>query len=188
LCEAIAAEAKRPLAETHYPMILAPLTTGARISTVRALRREDFEPEAGIVHLRRRFSKRAVLPGVKRSRTSKDIAGLLPELYVLLEARRAAFNERQKESGLVFPSRLGGPMARSVLDKPIRSICTKARITKRLTPHGFRRTAALAYRLAGSSELAKDVLGHRTDEMHRHYAPSKRVRREMRPRERLPTR
>src|SRR5687768_12703413 len=80
-------------AETHYPMILMLLTTGARISTVRAVRWEDLDPEAGVVHFRRRWSKREVLPGVKRSRTSKDMAGLLPELYALLEARRAKFNE-----------------------------------------------------------------------------------------------
>ncbi len=76
-------------------MILFHVTTGARMSTVRW---EDLDPEAGVVHLRRRYSKAEVLPGVKRSRTSKDVAGLLRELLALLEARRAAF---RKTSGSV---------------------------------------------------------------------------------------
>ncbi len=190
LCEeqvarTLAARVKRPKAlgpatigETLYPLMLFMVTTGCRISTARAVRWEDLDPAEGVVHLRRRYSGKEVLPGVKRSRISKDVAPLLPELATLLEAKRAAFTDEQRASGLVFPAvrprHAGdpiGPVARSVLDEPFQRWLAKAGITKRFTPHGLRRTAALAYRLAGTSTLARDILGHRTEEMHRHYAP-----------------
>jgi integrase len=40
----------------HFAFILVLFTTATRMSTVRALRREDFDPKAGVVHARRRLS------------------------------------------------------------------------------------------------------------------------------------
>lgn len=156
----------------HYALILFLTTTGCRISTARAVRWEDLDPERGVVHLRRRISKSETLPGVKRSRKKKDTPPLLPEVYQAILRNREAFNAKQRESELVFPSRItGGPVTREILRKPFATILRKAKITKRFTPHGLRRSAALAYRLAGSASLAKTVLGHETDRMHQHYAP-----------------
>lgn len=142
------------------------LTTGARISTARAVRWEDLDHDRGCIHLRRRLSMRETLDGVKRSRRSKDVVPLLPMLVRALEPLPRG------PSGLVFESpRTKGPVARSYLDKPLTKGLAAAEITKRLTPHGLRRTAALVYRQGGSSKLAKEILGHATDKMAAHYAP-----------------
>jgi integrase len=165
-------KAARDLYPQHYPLVLFMVTTGCRISTARAVRWEDLDATAGVVHLRRRLSKSEVLPGVKRSRVKRDDPPLLPAVLAELDRHRAGFNERQRASGYVFASpRTGKPVVRSALDEPFVAMLARAEITKRFTPHGLRRTAALAYRRAGSSELAMDVLGHMTEEMHRHYAP-----------------
>jgi integrase len=163
-------EAARDETADHYAMILVLLTTAARISTVRALRWSDLKPEEGEIHFRQRVSGTEVLPGVKRSRTSKDVAPLLPEVLEALKVHRADFNPKQQASELVFPSLSGGFRARSVLDKPFARIRAKAGIDERFTPHGCRRTAAALYRRAAGSVVSKSIAGHTTDEMHRHYA------------------
>ena len=89
-------------------MILMLFTTGARMSAVRELRWDDVDPEKGIITIRRRVSGKELIPGVKRSRTSKDIVPLHPELWKTPESHRAVFNDDQKRSGLVVPSEAGG--------------------------------------------------------------------------------
>jgi integrase len=154
----------------HYPLILLLFTTAARISTALALRWEDIDVKEGVIHFRRRRSGHEVVPGVKRSRTSKDVAPLTDELKAALEAHEAALNDDQKDSGLVFPSEGGGFRSRSVLDEPFRIILKAAGISKRFTPHGCRRTAAALYRKVAGSVVSKAIAGHTTDAMHAHYA------------------
>jgi integrase len=156
--------------EQHYAMLLVLFTTAVRISTLIALRWEDIDSKAGVIHFRRRRSMKEILPGVKRSRTSRDDVPLLPEVWTALEAHRAPFNEAQHKSGLVFPSWTGGYRARSVLNRVMSDIAKKAGIEKRFTPHGCRRTAAAFYRRVAGSVVSKAIAGHTTDEMHEHYA------------------
>src|SRR5688572_3408814 len=122
----------------HYPMILMLFTTGARMSAVRALRWDDVDPEKGIIIIRRRVSGKELIPGVKRSRTSRDIVPLHPELWIALQSHRGTFNDDQKRSGLVFPSEAGGLRSGSVLTKPFEDILAVVQIEKRFTPHGCR--------------------------------------------------
>ena len=154
----------------HYPLILLLFSTAVRISAALALRYEDLDREKGIIRVRRRVSGSEILPGVKRSRRSADFPPLWPEVLEALEAHRETFNEAQRVSGLLFPSREGGLKARSVLNKPFREILRAAEINKRLTPSsGPRRTAARLYRKVADSAVASAVAGHLTDKMHRHY-------------------
>lgn len=55
-------------------MILVLLTTAVRVSTVLAARWDDIDEDEGLIHFRRRRSGDEILPGVKRSRKSKDTA------------------------------------------------------------------------------------------------------------------
>jgi integrase len=154
----------------HHALILLLFTTAARISTALALRWEDIDPAQGVIHLRRRRSGHEVISGVKRSRTSKDLAPLTTELWEALGEHRARFNETQRQSGLVFPSITGGHRSRSILKDPFANILAKAGIKTRFTPHGCRRTASALYRKVAGSVVAKAIAGHMTDEMHAHYA------------------
>lgn len=163
-------EAARKFESEHYAMILTLMTTGMRMSAARALRVEDIDEEKGIIIVRRRASGDEVIPGVKRSRKSKDIVPLLPELAAVLKAHRASFNEAQAASGLIFPTRKGTLRARSVLKRPFANIMKHAKLTKRFTPHGCRRTANDFYRRVSSEVVTRAITGHLTAAMHEHYS------------------
>lgn len=154
----------------HLAFIGTLVTTGLRMSTALALRREDFEPERGVIVARRRISANEIVEGVKRSRTARDVVPLVEWVWEAVRAEWAGHNEKQRGSGLAFPSATGGFRARSHLDKPIDRIAAELKIP-RLTPHGLRRTAALLYRRELGSAVSMAIAGHLTEEMHRHYAP-----------------
>lgn len=107
----------------------------------------------------------------KRDRHGEDVPLLLPEVLEALEAHRATFNEAQRKSGLLFPSRDGRHHSRTVLAKPLVDICQHAGITKRFTPHGCRRTGAKLYGRTSGTRMAMSIAGHMTEAMHAHYAP-----------------
>lgn len=162
--------AMRRLHPQHVPMTLVMLTTGARISTVIALEWADIDEAKQTITFRRRRSGDEILPGVKRSRTARDVAPLHPAVWAELEAHREDLNDLQRATGLVFPSTEGGYHARSVLDRAFRDSRRVAGIAKRFTPHGCRRTASALYRKAAGSVVSMAIVGHTTEEMHRHYA------------------
>lgn len=154
----------------HLALVLVLLTSGQRISTVLALRWEDVDARAGTITFRRRLSEGTVLPGVKRSRTAKDVAPLLPVVRAELELHRRGLNEEQRASGLVFPAEGGGHRDRGVLRKAFEGARRAAGIRQRFTVHGCRRTSSALYRRAAGSVVAKAIVGHTTDAMHAHYA------------------
>lgn len=153
----------------HYPLIAVMFTTSMRISTALALRREDFDPQLGLVRVRRRRSGAEVIEGVKRSRTGMDRPSLVKWVWAAVQDEWARMTEVQVASGLAFPSASGGYRARSCLDKPFRDICKDAGIAKRFTPHGCRRTSADLIRRVAGERMSMAVAGHTTTEMHRHY-------------------
>ena len=155
---------------THYPMILTLAMTGMRMSAVRALRWEDVDDACGVITVRRRVSGKAVVPGVKRSRRSKDVVPLLPELASVLDKHRRSMTAMQLAAGWVFPTADGNTRTGSVLRKPFKVILEKAKITKRFTPHGLRRTANDLYRRVSSEVVTKAITGHVTQRMHEHYS------------------
>lgn len=150
--------------------MLVLLTSGQRISTVLALRWEDVDYRGGTITFRRRLSEGEVLPGMKRSRTAKEVTPLLPLVRAELELHRRTLNEEQRASGLVFPAEDGGHRDRGVLRKAFEGARKAAGIRQRFTPHGCRRTSSALYRRAAGSVVAKAIVGHTTDAMHAHYA------------------
>jgi integrase len=157
--------------DRHYALILVLFTTTMRLSTALALRRDDIDLETMEFIVRRRLSTGVETPGVKRDRFGEDSPPLLPEVHEALKEHWATFTPIQEASGLMFPSREGAHHSRSVLVKPFEDILLKARITKRFTPHGCRRTGAKLYGKTAGTRVAMDIAGHLTDEMHRHYTP-----------------
>lgn len=165
-------EATRRLCPQHHALVLVLLTSAVRISTALALRREDFDPEHGVIRVRRRRSGGEVLPGVKRSRKARDLPGLDPYVWDVVQAHWAGFSAEQSASGLAFPSeRNGGFQSRSVLNRWIPKILGLAGIKKRFTPHGCRRTSANVVRSTAGEAAAMRHAGHLTAEMHRRYTP-----------------
>lgn len=172
-------EAARFLAEAersepqHYPLLFWLIATAQRLGTARAMRWEDLDRTAGVAYARRRLSgsSNEVLEGTKTGRLKRDVVPVPAELLTVLDRYREGFNEKEAASGWMFPNARGGLKASTVLAEPIRAICERVGLPKRLTPHGLRRTAAKLYRLAVSDTVAMSVAGHLTSAMHRHYAP-----------------
>lgn len=153
----------------HFALVGVLVTTGMRIGTARALKREDFDPERGVIVARRRISAGEIVEGVKRRRTAKDTVPLVDWVWAAVETEWSHHNRKQVESGLAFPAANGGLRSGSCLNDAMAEVRTSLNLP-RLTPHGLRRTAAVMYRRVASSAVSMSVLGHLTEQMHRHYA------------------
>ena len=71
----------------------------------------------------------------------------------------------------VFPNGAGNPRANGALSNRNRTVLAHARIARRVTIHGLRRTATdLLRRTALDPVLAKAIIGHATDRMREHYS------------------
>lgn len=156
------AEAERVL--EHVPpqwlgIVSLLLTTGLRIGEATALRWEDVDLHAGVVHIRR-GNDRGHETEVKTAGSVRSVA-VLPEILTLWGTRR--------ERGLVFATR-GGTMHRG---SPLRAVidraCARAGV-RRITTHGLRRTYNNEGRQLASREVLKATTGHATDAMVEHYS------------------
>lgn len=156
----------------HHALVLVLVTTTMRIGTALALRREDLDLSTMEFVAQRRLSAGKLAPGVKRDRFGEDTPPCLPEVLAALQRLWATFTPRQLESGLMFPARDGSHHDRSVLRKCFEHARAVARIEKRLTPHGLRRTGAKLLLHAAGRSLAMEIAGHTTEVMSRHYTPS----------------
>jgi hypothetical protein len=101
---------------------------------------------------------RVVLPGVKRSRESKDVAPPLPEVWRVLKAHRSSLNEQEHRSGLVYPTPDGRHHERTILGEVFVKLWREADIKKRFTPHGCRRTAAAVYRTRSPWHVSPELM------------------------------
>jgi integrase len=161
----------------HYPLIFTLLVTRARMSQACALRWDDINETSGKIRFRRRRYHDQTYAGVKgptsSARRRVHEVALTPEHAEDLHEHRArlvAEQHRGLAGGWVFPSRMGGLHANSVLDKPFKDILAHLEITKRFTPHGLRRTCTDLTRQVSSSVVTKAITGHVTDAMHEHYS------------------
>lgn len=153
----------------HFALVGVLVTTGMRIGTARALSRKDFDPDRGVITARRRISAGEIVEGVKRRRTARDTVPLVDWVWAAVQTEWGQHNRKQVESGLAFPAANGGLRSGSCLNDAMAEV-RKSLDLPRLTPHGLRRTAAVMYRRVASSAVSMSVLGHLTEQMHRHYA------------------
>jgi integrase len=153
-----------------YPLVLTLALTGARWSEATALRWEDLDELAGVIHLRRGQWRNLV--GTPKTGKTRE-PPLVPELAEVLRAHRRDLVERQApgvDSGYVFPSESGRLHEHGVLGKALRHALAIAKIGKRFSVHGFRRTANNLLRQVSTAVVTKAVVGHATDAMHGHYS------------------
>lgn len=163
-------EATARLYPEFLALVMVLLTSGARISTVLALRWTDIDAVKGSITFRRRLSLGEVVPGLKRGRQATDVAPLLPGVKAELDKLRSGYTEAQRACGLVFSTPAGQHCSRYMLLRPFQRIARAAGIERRLTPHGLRRTAATLYRRAAGSVVSMAVLGHLEEKTHAHYS------------------
>jgi len=154
----------------HYPLAMTLAMTGVRSGEGTAFRWGDIDEEAGVIHIRR-----AQWSGVVDSTKTGMVRSvpLVPELAAVLREHRtrlAAQGFRVSESDWVFPDKEGGLLPRCSLRHPMERALKLAKITKRVTPHGLRRTFNNLARQVAGDIVTRSITGHVTGAMTEHYS------------------
>jgi len=139
--------------------------TGLRIGNLLVLKWSDIQ-EDEMLNVQRRLSKNKIIAGTK---TGKDLSYPLPaELLFILLKHKKSLIKQQLVNDYVFPNIQGDHHARSILKLPFLKIAQSSGITKRITPHGARRS--MTDYLRGTGIVGKSITGHVTDQMVEHYS------------------
>jgi integrase len=166
-------DAFKEKAPQHYGLVAVQAFTGLRFAHASALKWEDVDYEAGVIHVRRRQVRGDVGPVSRRKRAPRRYP-LAPELAEILRWHRRQLLETQApgfEEGWMFPSSSGTLRASSSVQKAWKVCCEAAGITGRFTPHGLRRTFNdLARRAGVDAVVTKSLTGHVTERMREHYS------------------
>ena len=152
----------------HQVFIQLALVAGCRRGELTALLWEHIDLQKGwidvvISHYR------GTVDTTKTSR--KDRIYLPDEMVASLgqhwRKQQTRGTERQREFGLVFPSRLGGHSS-ARLRRALPWCCERAGLP-RLTTHDLRHTATTLWNQAASRHIAQLVIGHDDERTHDHY-------------------
>jgi integrase len=137
-----------------------------------ALKWDDHNERARVLHIRRAVCERALRPLTKTRKAR--IVGVPDVLREVLRAHREQLVATQHpglSSGLMFPSNKGTPLANSRMSDALQQACEEAGIKRRFTSHGFRRTLTDLLRNAQVDPvIAAGLTGHETERMRRHYS------------------
>jgi integrase len=163
--------ALRERSPAFYPLIATMAYTGLRASEATALKWDDLDRVARAITVRRSHVRSHVRERTKTQRMRRVPVHV--DLLAILETHRAALVGAQHvglEGGWMFPSDEGTPRYGTTLAKPLRQALATAEVTRRLTPHGLRRTLNDLLRLVANTEVQKAITGHSTEAMREHYS------------------
>jgi integrase len=159
-----------------YPAVLLDAFTGLRWGELSALRWDDIDEAACVIHVQRSNWKGKVIDALKCDDEDDDKEKVVPLLdavaEVLHEHRRRMVAEQHPglATGWIFPTQRGtlhkGSPLRKVLDRAVEA----AEIGRRVTPHGLRHTANDLLRRAASGDVVRAIIGHSTPQMTTHYS------------------
>lgn len=144
--------------------------TGLRWGEATALRWDDVDEPAGVLHVRR-AQWRGIVSTTKTDRVRS--VPLVPELAdVLREHRRGlvASQHAGVAEGWMFPSVVGKLHQASAMRKPLLHVLRVAGVTRGITVHGLRRTFNNLARQVASGEVVRSITGHVTAAMTEHYS------------------
>lgn len=155
----------------HYPLAATLALTGLRFCHASALRWEDFDKRAGVLHVRRRQLRGRVGRVTLVKRAPKEYP-LSPELMaVLVQHQRTQRPGRDRRRGWMFPNRRGGLRCPSGLRNPWQRCLKAAQVKERFTVHGLRRTFVdLARRAKVDGVVTQSLTGHVTEKMRIYYS------------------
>lgn len=152
-----------------YAMVLVGFVTGLRPSTLRPLRRRGAEADIlwreRVLLVRRSNSLGQAVMNTTKTGTTYRL-GLPREVMTVLEAHVEALRGKRRRGDLLFPSKRGGLMSRSALDKPFAAVSKAIGLPFDLTPRGMRRTYQDLGRAVGiEKNVRRAVCGHETEAM-----------------------
>jgi integrase len=164
----------RELHLDHVALIATLVLTGLRWGEATSLTWTDVEAaEQNNVLRVRRSHVRAIVRNTTKT-GKRRIVPFPAELASLLGEHRRALLAAQHPGllkGWVFPNAAGKPRANGSLCEANRLVLAHAKVAKRVTIHGLRRTATdLLRRAAVDPVAAKAIIGHTTDRMREHYS------------------
>ena len=154
-------EAFRNHQPRHFPLVFTIALTGLRMGEATALKWKDMDQEAGIIRVRRAHYRGRI----KEIKTKRPRIVPLPEelALVLMDWRHQMLASQHPglKEGWCFPSNKGKPRSSNVMTKPMRICIKKAKISKRVTIQGLRRSAEdVLRRLGVAGPLAEALMGH----------------------------
>lgn len=155
-----------------YDEIFADAFSGLRPGELYALRWEDLDEAAGVIHVSRSVSRKGVVTETKTSEP-REVAYTEP-MRRLLQARRRRMVAEQHPglaSGLIFPSSKGGHRLSPALNKVLDQCRLEVGIRTRVTAQVLRRTInTLLVEQGVSNIVIQQQIGHVSDEMTGLYA------------------
>lgn len=165
----------RELYPQFFALTALGFATGLRPSSLRPLRRRGDEPdvlwEEKILLVRR--SQTVGEEVMNTTKTKKRQRIFLPGdlIDVLRWHVEQPTWKKAQASDLLFPSKLGTFLARSVLDRPFRAVAKAIGLGKKITPRAMRRTYQDLARAAEVKDLVtRSISGHATEAMQEHYS------------------
>jgi len=162
----------------HYPLLATLAYTGLRFCHASALRWEDWDEKAGVLHIRRKQVNGKVGPVTRKKRAPNEYP-VAPELAAIIDQHRkvltaVAIEQHKDPKALLtwmFPSATWTLRTPNTMDRAWNKCLEIAGITKRFTLHGLRYTFTDLVRLANVDAVVRRALtGHVTEEMQRHYS------------------
>jgi integrase len=165
----------RKLYPQFFAITVLGFATGLRPSSLRPLRRSGEEPDVlwdeNVLLVRRSQTIGDEVMNTTKTKRRQRI--FLPGdlMKVLSWHVRKLRWRRARESDLLFPSRVGGFLARSVLDRPFQEVAEALRLKRNVTPRAMRRTYQDLARAAEVRDLVtRSISGHATEAMQEHYS------------------
>lgn len=164
----------RELYRDDFPLVALLAVTGLRWGEATAITWAEVAraESQGVLRVRRSHVRGAVRGTTKSGR--KRMIPFPAELADLLRKHRGRLEAEEHpglEAGWVFANSAGNPWANGAFSKKHRVVLTHAKIPKRFTIHGLRRTATdLLRRASVDPVLGKLIIGHSTDRMREHYS------------------
>ncbi len=157
----------------HHALVATLAYTGLRFCHASALRWQDMDEDAAVLHIARKNIRGRIGPVSRRKRAPREYP-LHPELARILREHRQRMLAKQVkglEEGWMFPSANGKPRTHTGLQKAWAACLKAAEIKERFTIHGLRRTFNDLSRRAGvDAVVTKSLTGHVTEKMREHYS------------------
>ncbi len=153
-----------------YPFVLTLAFTGMRYGEATALRWEDIDEAAGLIRVRRAQWEGNVSTTKTDTKRSVPLAALLAWVMREHRARMLACQHPGLASGWVFTDEAGRILPKDVLRFPLARALRVARVWKRVTTHGLRRTFNNLSRQLNGEIVTRSMTGHVTEAMTEHYS------------------
>lgn len=133
--------ARRVVAWARMPIVFTAFT-GIRYGELAGLHGEDFDMQGMRMRLFRQFDSENNASTLKTTE-SESWVEIHPNLFKLLEGYFGEFPERAQGENLAFPApRYGHHLGDKALNSALKSACREAGITRNITFHGLRHSAA----------------------------------------------